>query len=530
MITIGPYRLSDFWHAFLRRFWILVLSVGLIAPAALAIAYFLPSQYRSGALILVESQQISLVESTVTVSASERLQRIRQKLMTRDNLLDMINKFGLYAERTDLSPTDKVVLVRDNTAINPTTLPGTRANPGALLSFTIAYTTNNPRLAAQVVNEFVAKIISENVRSRTERATGTLSYFREEVDTLSSELAEIEAQMTRFQSENAEVLPGNVQALRDELTIIQQREFQRAQTRLALVEQKRTLEDGLLTGRIGALNARQMSQEEQALRALRNTLIQRQAVLAESHPEIVAIKKRIEALEQVVAPGQAPGEPVRSPAEQQAVDQVAQIGKQIALLDSQQEADAARKAEVVALISRAPEVAMEINRLTRKQTQLQTQYDASAQRMAAAREGAELEDKRQAERFEVAEPPQVPEVPFAPNRTLIAAGGVAFSVFFGLGLMVLLELLNSSIRTAHALEYRTGLKPVVTIPYIRTKGERRRRLARWLVLLLVLATAIPAVLWAVDQFYLPLGALAEKVSERLGLDAIIRIVEIRLGR
>ncbi|GIX15421.1 MAG: LPS biosynthesis protein [Paracoccaceae bacterium] len=532
-MTFGAYRLSDILSAFRRRFWLLVLSVGLISPVALAVAYFLPPKYRSEALILVESQQISLVESTVNVSAAERLQLIRQKLMTRENILDMIARFNLYAERTDLSPSQKIDLVRENTKIEMTTLPGTRAQPGALLSFTISFTANSAPMAARVTNDLVSKVLAENLRSRQSRAEGTLSYFQQEVETLSARLGEIEAEITRFKNENEAALPDSLEFRRAELASLQERQFQREQSRLALIEQKRTLEEALRTGRLAALpQPQQLSQEERDLQALRNVLVQRQAVLAETHPEIIALKRRIAALEAAVAPGVG-GDPeaVRRTAALERIEaEIALLDKQIALLDRQQAEDEARRAALAESIAATPGVAMEISRLERQYAQLQDQYAAAAARLAAAREGAVLEDKQQGERFVVAEQPQIPERPFWPNRPLIAAGGVAFSIMLGLGLMVLAELMNSSIRTAHALEYRTGLKPVVSIPYVRTRGERRRRILRWVGLALLLAVAIPALLYAVDQFYLPLDALAEKVFDALGLDSILRIIEIRLGR
>lgn len=531
-MTFGPYQLSDLWGAFRRRFWLLALSVGLITPIALAVAYFLPAKYRSEALILVESQQISLVQSTVTVSAAERLQRIRQNLMTRDNLLQIITRFDLYAERTDLSTSRKIDLVRDNTEIAMTTLPGSRTSPGALLSFTIAFTASSGPVAARVANEFVSQVIAENLRTRQDRAGGTLSYFQQEVETLSARLGDVEAEITRYKNANEGALPESLAFRRQELSALQDREFQRAQNRLALVEQKRNLEEALRTGRLAGVPNQPLSQEERDLQALRNALISRQAVLADSHPEIVALKRRIAALETAVSPAMAadPATGQQTAALSRIEQQIELLDKQIALLDKQQAEDDATKATLIASIAATPQVAMEINRLERQYRQLQQQYDAAVVRLAAAREGAALEDKQQGERFAVVEQPLVPDRPYSPNRPLIALGGVSFSVIVGLGLMVLMEFLNTSIRTAHALEYRTGLKPVVSIPYVQTRGEQRARLLRWLALATLLAVVLPAALYAVDQFYLPLDALFQKLSDRLGLDGLIRVIEIRLGR
>src|SRR5262245_10872524 len=72
--------------------FILVLSIGFVVTMAL------PPVFRSEARILVESQQIptELVRPTVTAGAKERIQVIEQRVMTRENLLNIAEKFRLF--------------------------------------------------------------------------------------------------------------------------------------------------------------------------------------------------------------------------------------------------------------------------------------------------------------------------------------------------------------------------------------------------------------------------------------------------
>ena len=91
----------DHLGAFRRRAWILALTIVIGSSLAFSIAYLLPPVYRSTAKILVESQQIpsDLARSTVTSSTSERLHLIQQRLMTRDNLLEIIKRIGRPTQR-----------------------------------------------------------------------------------------------------------------------------------------------------------------------------------------------------------------------------------------------------------------------------------------------------------------------------------------------------------------------------------------------------------------------------------------------
>jgi hypothetical protein len=76
-----------------------------------------------------------------------------------------------------------------------------------------------------------------------------------------------------------------------------------------------------------------------------------------------------------------------------------------------------------------------------------------------------------------------------------------------LGFIVLWEMLNRSIRRPVELSQHLGIQPIITIPYIRTAGERRWR--RWLVVaaLLFIIVAIPLILLIIDSQYAPLDQL-----------------------
>jgi len=72
-----------------RRRGVLIISVfGGVFALAVAVAIMMPPVYQSTGTIMVESQQIptDLVQATVTSYADERIETIKQRVMTRDNL------------------------------------------------------------------------------------------------------------------------------------------------------------------------------------------------------------------------------------------------------------------------------------------------------------------------------------------------------------------------------------------------------------------------------------------------------------
>ena len=88
---------------FLRQAHWFVLAVILGAGAGVVIAYALPTVYVAQARLVVESEQIpdELAASTVQTQATEQLQIIQQRILTRDILVEMANRLGIYAARRD---------------------------------------------------------------------------------------------------------------------------------------------------------------------------------------------------------------------------------------------------------------------------------------------------------------------------------------------------------------------------------------------------------------------------------------------
>ena len=83
---MNGFRLSDIISAIKRRYWLVIVSVMIIAPIAVTVAFMLPSKYKATANVLVQDQQIpvNLAGQTVTSTAYERLSRIRQRLLASE--------------------------------------------------------------------------------------------------------------------------------------------------------------------------------------------------------------------------------------------------------------------------------------------------------------------------------------------------------------------------------------------------------------------------------------------------------------
>src|SRR5450631_4846684 len=197
---------SFYWQLIKRRALYFVIPFILVLVSGLAVAVLLPATYVSEVKILVQSQQIptELVRPTVTSAAQERIQVIEQRTMTRENLLAMIDKFQLFPEkRTLMSASQLVELMRKNAKIEPLAQPlafsqvRSRADNPTIV-FTVGFEYSDPQTASRVANELVTRILNEDLRDRTSRATDTTKFLAREVQKLQADNATIEARIAQL--------------------------------------------------------------------------------------------------------------------------------------------------------------------------------------------------------------------------------------------------------------------------------------------------------------------------------------------
>lgn len=517
-----------------RRWWVILIPTVIGGVLATTVAMVIPPVYQSTARILVESQQIpqDLARSTVTVNAAQSVNFIEQRLTTRQNLLDLADRFDVFAGREDLSPTERVQEMR--AAIRFASASAGRRRSRNVTSIEIGFSANDPQIAADVANALLTQLLEQNVEQRSAQASETLEFFTNEVRRFETELTQLENRIALFKQENADALPGSLALRRNTIDQLEQSIADGARRSLELQQRRQELENRIELG-LGAApdDTGRGTPLERELASLRTTLAQRRAILSDTHPTIRSLQARIAALEQTAFPESAadtdaPGE--RAPSQAvQLVSAIEQIDAELTRIADERDEAEARIAQLEASIARTPEIELELRSLERDYSVAQARYQEALRKQADAETGERLEVNQQAERLEVIEQPQAPDSPVSPNRVFIAGAGSAVSIALGLGLAVLLEILNPALRTARDLERALDIRPLMTIPYIRTQAELARR--RWLIRIavLVVLAAPPLALFLVDRFVLPLPVLVEELLERTGLDTYLNLISSRLG-
>jgi uncharacterized protein involved in exopolysaccharide biosynthesis len=185
-----------------KRIFHFLVPFVLIGSGGIALVANQQSIYLSQGKILVEAQDIpaDLVRSTVPATADQRIQVIQQRLMTRDKLLGVVNKFDLFAARRQWMSTIQLIdLMKERTQFGEVDLksPSAFSNTNTrTIGFTLSFEYEDPQIAANVANEFLTLILDEDARTRSSQASETTKFLESEVTRLQSELSFTETKLS----------------------------------------------------------------------------------------------------------------------------------------------------------------------------------------------------------------------------------------------------------------------------------------------------------------------------------------------
>lgn len=516
----SDYELSlrDYIAIIKDRALLLGVSIVVILAATVAVAVMVPPIYQSTGTILVESQQISpeLVSTNNTSFADERIEVIRQRVMTRENLLRIIDKYNLFPDKR-FSDSDKIDHMRSAIVVETLTTY-VRGRGEATVAFNVSFEHKQPEVAKEVADELVTLFLNENLKQRTERANETTEFLTQEANKLGAELASLENQLADFKQAHANALPEH-QTLRmnmlsrSELEFREvDRDYKAAQEELRYLELELSAASAGLATKAGEGPRVASAEQPQDLPSLKAEYTRLLSRYKEAHPDVVAVKRRIQALEASGNRTAAASTVGLDVARVRAKMSAAQV--RIASL-AEQKRELTRKMEgYEAEILEAPQVERGLVTLMRDHDNARKKYEEIRAKEMGAKITESLEQENKAERFVLLEPPLMPEKPIKPNRKKIAALGLVLAPAGGGALVMLLEMLNQRIRGVGALENLLGRRVLVALPYIDTKADvaRRKRWRNWLILAALVLAAIMVVL--VHVFYMPLDVLLFKVMSR----------------
>ena len=531
----ADYQLSpqDYLSIVRRRALAIILTFGAVLTASVVVAMLLPRVYQSTGTLLVEGPPIpnDVVRSALPGNAEQRIQALRQQIMTRENLLRIAMEHQVFEPAGGVVLKEPAVADAMRASIAVDVLTGNMPDwqrPTNNFTFNVSFEHGKPEKALEVTNALIQLFLQSSVRERVKQASQANEFLSQEADRVKAQLEKLERQIAAYKrSQGGATGEGQVVALASIQVLETDLRATERDHGLALNE-LRTLEVELAGARSGVLlpgtvtNAGP-SVAEQELERARSELARIRGVYTEDHPDVRAQRRKIEMLERALRSEAAASSPARDAIAAQAQLAVSRIEAQIgtararvALLADQQRSIRNAINQQRSQVARAPQVERDLAALQRDHDAARAQYEDLRSKQMSAQIVQNLEGEQQGERFTLLEPALLPEYPIKPSRRKIVALGFFLALAAATAVVVLLELIFARVRGVNSLTALTGQRPMVVIPYMTTVAELRsiQQLRRWFIGTLAGFGLICLVV--VHTLFVPLDSLLISLFARLG--------------
>ncbi len=571
-------RWMAYWRR--RRTFFVVTLISVAATVSLAMLLPSTYRSTATILIEQQEIPQELVRSVITSFADQRVQVISQRVMTTQNLLALIERYDLYSDMRRKEPREVVLdKLRGDIGMHMVSAdvidPRSGRPTQATIAFTVSYQSHSPDLALKVANDLTSLYLNENLTSRTQLGAQTATFFTEEAKRQAAHIADLDKELTAFKEKHNKDLPDltqlNLQTMeRTEL------DLRDAQNKLDAIDSQKVLLAAQLaqinpTSQVFSDTGQRVMGPEDRLKALKSELASYKARFAPGHPDIVATQREVDGLETQVKLDDSTGERIRELDEaraqlararekytddhpdvqrlqravdglQKEVDAEAKTGKrreatthsdnpiyiqvkgQLDAADVERDRALKRRDDLQAKfddyqrrMAISPEVERQFHAMSRDLETAQLEYKLILAKQTESQVSQNLETERKGERFTMIEPPQAPEKPISPNRTLIVLLGLVLSVALGAGAAAVHEAFDASVRGPNDIRQLLQVPALASIPVIFTMEDRARR-KKWARLSwggVAVAVILAAV--AVHLFVRPLDVLWSVLLRRIGV-------------
>jgi uncharacterized protein involved in exopolysaccharide biosynthesis len=513
-----------------RKWWFLLPFVVTLAITGVT-CVVLPDIFKSTATVLIMNQQIpsTLVPSTVTTYAQERIESITQEVMSRSRIFKLIEKYNLIPKKREkLTAEDQVEAIRKRITfqtINAEINKENASQPVLLtVAFSLSYEDENPKIAQAVTNEIVSFYLEKNLESRAKVARGTTDFLTEQLNLEKERMDELQGKLAQFQEKNLEELP--------EYAALNMQKLERYSQRLSdITMQIRTLDEqrSILKGNQAILdpysaNGAKVLSPAERLQQAQLELAQLASKYSEQHP-VVEEKKQEIALLEAEAPAKDKQDQLidslktaeaklaslksrysdQHPDVQSAQREIQKIKDEIAAARDKPQSNSNMKSVLanatnpayVGLQSELAKIDISVSSLKAEQAQIEKEmkelseklhtmpivgkqflemdreYQASKvnyatiqQKLLAARVSQGMEEDKKGESFQVVEPAFEPEKPAKPNRIAIMLVGAVLGIGLSVGVAALKEFSDNRLYDLDTLENISGFRVLSAIPPI----------------------------------------------------------------
>jgi succinoglycan biosynthesis transport protein ExoP len=436
-----------------RRYYAFAVFAAFLL-AAVAAAYVLPTLYRSSATLLIESQELptDIAQSPANGAIEQRIAKIRERVLSRGDLIALIEQFDLYSSERRSQPLSKVIdKMRKATTVGALQGDIGSSDPSQsnVIALNMSFDYPEPEKAQEVLQSFVSSFLRQDSDVVEGQASLTVRFLQDQAQKLESQIQQIEGEITGLKARNGSALVSGMPPMLDTGSYSAQI--------VDLENQNRQL---LLQSRKPPMRDQQIAAAEAAFAAA-------QALYTDSHPDVVAARQRLKAIRQAASqsPASDDGGAIQ--------DQIRANNEAIGSLRAQRDAAIGKANASLAGQARAPAILEQASQLEDRANQLRGQYKDVSANLLKAQAGARMAGEQRAERLSLVEPANLPDQPHWPNRPLLIGAGALAGAIIGLLLALVVELLKRPLRSPVQIE-ALGMPVIGVVPIFDRQPNRRR--------------------------------------------------------
>jgi succinoglycan biosynthesis transport protein ExoP len=431
--------------------WSLIAFVLLIIPAVLA-SRLIPLQFEATSRLMLNSKAIpdTFVQNTIVASSAEQFDAIENRVLTRDNLKEMVVTNNAFAEERKARAMASVVDdFRNAIQIEKKPVRGGIRGHEPSIAIQVSLRGRESKQVAGLVNSITTDLINEFLAYRGEQSQVASDFMRREFENADESLREHQRTLAIFREQNRGSLPeeqlatvGRLERLESQRrSIILQNNDARAQLSTS----------GTTTSPAGVI----VVSPRERMQIELNRLL---GLYTEEYPQIQSLRRRIAALEE-----SSSEDPEASSNPNFISNPRIRLKNEIAARQMRLDEIDAEVTRLEMKVARTSGITEDYRSLERKEVILQEAYTEYLRKLKSAELSRSMEMAQQGTqlvRLEAARPPTAPIIP----RVAFTAAALVVALAGSLLLGVAREILNPVIIDAAHLEQITSLPTLGSIP------------------------------------------------------------------
>src|SRR5687767_8398563 len=463
-----------------RRKMVALVVFATVLASAVTFALYLPNLYRSTAVVLVErpvSEQF--VRAAVSGELESRLHIIKQEILSRARLTQIITRYNLYPELRGGGHIEGALdQMRRDVNVDPTG-PEMLSGKIKTVAFNLSYTGERQDTVALVTNDIANFYVAQNDAMRSGDAIKTSHFLKSQLEEAKRQLDVQEGRLRAYTSAHNGELPQQVDMnlatldrLNTQLRLISEQQIR-------TLEQRQRVMEGIPTAGGGVRMSASDSPTADLLAEKKAQLGEMESRFTSKHPDVMRLKQEIVGLEALQGKPNAP-----SPEEAMAAAQTRGRASVLANLDTELEKqkrdEDSIRGQIAAIdkkLESMPTRQQDYAVIARDHNAAQEIYNSLLTRYGEAQISESMETDKSGERFRIMEAAIPPADPSAPNRLRLLMMGCILALVLAFIAVLAVEQFDTTFHNIDELRQFTRIPVLASIPRMYPKPTTR--VLRW---------------------------------------------------